>query len=191
MSTQSQFRKWGVVALAGLCAFLVFKLVSEIMGSPVKAGDPGATVSTPQQPMPPIKSAPKNGKSTAKAGQASQVESLEEYVAKPLPDVSRDPFNYGPPPLTPAQRAAQAAGGAFTASTAPAAPQIPLRAIGFSEKPGVGPEAYLADSDQVYVVHAGDMVLQRYKISSITSLTVEVQDRATGERVQLPIPQVQ
>jgi|YelNatPaOPRAMG01_1025707.scaffolds.fasta_scaffold21342_5 hypothetical protein len=194
MSTQSQFRKWGAVALGGLCVFLVFKLVSEIMGSPVKAGDPGATVSRVQQPVPAVKSMLKSKNGIVGGNLSFEIQNLEEYAPKPLPDIDRDPFSYGPPPLTPAQRAAQAAraaAGAFTATTAAAGPQIPLRAIGFAEKFIVGPEAYLTDSDQIYVVHIGDVVLQRYKITAITSTMVEVQDIATHEKVQLPIPEAQ
>ncbi|HZT71982.1 MAG TPA: hypothetical protein VFC10_19830 [Terriglobia bacterium] len=195
MNTRSQFRKWGAVALGGLCVFLVFKLVAEIMGSPVKGGDPGATVSrTQQQGVPPVKSPLKSENGPPGGNLGFEIQGLEEYAAKPLPDIDRDPFNYGPPPLTPAQQAAQAAraaSGGFTATTAAAAPQVPLRAIGFAEKFIVGPEAYLTDSDQIYVVHIGDVVLQRYKITGITSTTVEVQDTATHEKVQLPIPETQ
>jgi hypothetical protein len=79
----------------------------------------------------------------------------------------------------------------MTASSAPEASHISLRAIGYSEKPGVGPEAYLADSDDVFIVHDGDVVSKRFKILKITSMKVEVQDGASGERSQLPIPVVQ
>ena len=68
---------------------------------------------------------------------------------------------------------------------------MPLRAIGYSEKLGVGPEAYLTDADQVYIVHDGDVVSRRFKVLKITSLIVEIQDGASGEKAQLPIPLVQ
>lgn len=121
-----------------------------------------------------------------------QLQALEEYVTRPLPDIARNPFDFGAPPITPAQRAAQAASAAAAAASLAQAPStIPLRAIGFSERIGIGPEAYLTDSDQVYVVHDGDIVSHRYKILSITSSTVKVEDGVTGEKVQLPIPLVQ
>jgi hypothetical protein len=195
MIKRKQFEKFGGVALAGLCVILVIKLVSEIMGNPAPVAGPETTVSSPSpNPAPPGKSAARKATASPNSVAASQVQALGEYAPKPLPDVSRNPFDFGPPPLTPAQKAAQAAraaGGALTGSSAPAPPQIPLRAIGYSEKPGVGPEAYLVDSDDVYIVHDGDVVSQRYKVLKITSLIVEVQDGASGERAQLPIPQVQ
>jgi len=196
MKTRKQFEKWGGVALAALCVFLVFRLVSEIMGNPAPSADPDATLSQPApKTASPGSSAGKKGGALVKFDPSLQIEALQDYVPRPLPDISRNPFDFGVPPITPAQRAAQAAsaaagpGGAMR--SAPAPPSIPLRAIGYSEKPGVGPEAYLADSDQVYVVHNGDQVSHRYKILKITPSIVEVQDGASGERAQLPIPQVQ
>ena len=195
MKNRKTVEKIGVVALAGFCVFLVFRLVSEIMGNPSPSTQTGTTASTSY-----LKSAPPAGKASKKAGASSasgsafEMQPLDKYLPKPLPDLSRDPFDFGPPPLTPAQKArlaAGATGGAMTASSAPAAPKIPLRAIGYSEKNGVGPEAYLVDSDDVFIVHDGDVVSKRFKVLKITSMIVEVQDGASGEKSQLPIPVVQ
>lgn len=191
MSRRKQFEKWGKIALAGLCVLLVFRLVSEIKGKSAPVSDPDETTSHPRlNPQPPQKAASQKGNVSVNFDPLLQVQSLEEYVPKPMPDISRNPFDFGPPPLTPAQRAAEAASAAAAAGSA-APTRIPLRAIGYSERIGVGPEAYLTDSDQVYVVHDGDVVSQRYKIVKITSMIVEVQDGVSGETVQLPIPVVQ
>ena len=191
MKMRKQFEKWGGVALAGLCVFLAFRLVSEIMGNPAPAADPETTLSQPSpKTARPGRSAPVKGSALVSFGPALQIEALQEFVPRPLPDISRNPFDFGAPPLSPAQRAAQAARAAGAANSVPAPPRIPLRAIGYSEKIGIGPEAYLADSDQVYVVHDGDLVSHRYKVLKITPSMVEVQDGASGERAQLPIPQI-
>jgi hypothetical protein len=194
MKRRTQFEKIGVVALAGLCAFLVFRLVSEILGNPSPATQPEASVSTKyQNPASTAKNAPKKANAST-TDSAMEMQRLDKYQAKPLPDLSRDPFDFGRPPLTPAQKAAQAAGGiggAMTASSAPTQPHVPLRAIGYSDRIGVGPEAYLVDSDDVFIVHDGDVVSKRYKVLKITSMIVDIQDGASGERSQLPIPVVQ
>jgi hypothetical protein len=194
MKDRKQLEKYGGVVLALLCVFLVFKLVQEIRGSAAPTAEPETTVSAP-----PPNPAQVQGRAPAKAAAplsshpSMQVQTLSKYVPKPFPDISRDPFGFGPPPLTPAQKAAQAAraaGGAMTASTASPQSRISLRAIGYNERIGVGPEAFLVDSDEVYVVHDGDVVSRRYKILKITSLMVQVKDGVSGEEAQLPIPEI-
>lgn len=193
MNGRKQFEKWGKIALAGLCILLVFRLVSEIEGNPAPADEPDQPVFQPvSKPASAARRQSEKGSASVKLDTDFGLQALEEYVTRPLPDITRNPFDYGAPPITPAQRAAQAASAAIAAASSAQAPsRIPLRAIGFSERIGVGPEAYLTDSDQVYVVHNGDIISQRYKILSITSSTVEVEDGVTGEKVQLPIPLVQ
>lgn len=190
MSNRKKLEKWGAIALGVVCVFLVFRLVSEILGSPASDVDPDQTVSQPVARQTP--SAGRSATASVKRDPALQMQSLQEYGSSPLPNVSRDPFNFGAPPVTPAQKAAEAARAAAAANTpsTPPPPQIPFRAIGYSEKNGVGPQAFLATSDRIYIVHDGDVISGRYKIIKITSLMVEVQDGSSGETAQLPIPQV-
>jgi hypothetical protein len=196
MKQRTKFEKIGVVALAGLCVFLVVRLISEITGNPTAGSQTGTTVSA-SSPMsaPQAKGAAKQTSSSSSPDSSMDVKALDEYRPKPLRDLGRNPFDFGPPPLTPAQKAMQAAraaaGGAMTASTAASQPQMPLRAIGYQDRIGVGPEAYLVDTDDVFIVHDGDVVSKRFKVLKITSMIVEVQDGASGERAQLPIPVVQ
>ncbi|HXH51158.1 MAG TPA: hypothetical protein VNM47_17600 [Terriglobia bacterium] len=195
MKNRSNIEKIGIVALAGLCVFLVFKIVSAFVSTPAGVENAGPKVSAQAPKSAPANNATKKSTASSNSGSALQVQSLDEYRPKAFPDLSRNPFDFGPPPLTPAQRAMQAAqaagGGAMTASTTAGPAGMPLRAIGYSEKHGVGPEAYLVDTNDVYIVHDGDLVSQRFKILKITSLIVEVQDGASGEKAQLPIPLVQ
>jgi len=196
MKNRKTAEKIGAVVLAGLCAFLIFRLVSELLGNPSPSTQPKTTSYLPsQKPSAAAKNGSKKANASATSDSALEMQTLDKYRPKPLPDLNRNPFDFGPPPLTPAQKArlaaGAAAGGAMTASSAPAAPKIPLRAIGYSEKHGVGPEAYLVDSDDVYIVHDGDVVSKRFKVLKITSMIVEVQDGTSGEKAQLPIPVVQ
>lgn len=195
MKRRPLYEKIGVAVLAGLCLFLIFRLASELMGNPSPSTQSATPVSRSYQnsASAPNKSA-KKADASSNTVSALEMQSLQKYKAKSLPDLSRDPFNFGPPPLTPAQRAAQATrgiDGAMTASSGPVQPSIPLRAIGYQDRIGVGPEAYLADSNDVFVVHDGDVISKRYKVLKITSMIVEIQDGASGEKAQLPIPVVQ
>ena len=194
MNKRKKLEKIGAVVLVALCVFLVFKLVSEIMGNPNPSESQKTTATSYFPPSASPKSPAGKSASATSLDSAPQIQPLAKYLTKPAPDISRDPFDFGPPPLTPAQKAmqaARAAAGAMSASSAASSPQMPLRAIGYSEKLGVGPEAYLTDADQVYIVHDGDVVSRRFKVLKITSLIVEIQDGASGEKAQLPIPLVQ
>lgn len=193
MKNRKNIEKIGAVALAGICVFLVFKLVSEIMGNPAGSAQPETIVSAQTPKAAPATDTTKKTAVSSNSGSPLQVRTLNQYRPKPLPDLGRDPFVFGAPPLTPAQKAMAARAGAMTASinSAPPPPQIPLRAIGYAERAGAGPEAYLADTDEVYIVHDGDIVSKRFRILKITSMIVEVQDGASGEKAQLPIPQIE
>lgn len=192
MSNRKQLEKWGAIALGVLCVILIFRLVSEIMGSPAPDVDPDQTLSQPASPQAhPQNRVTSKVAAAAQGDSAAQMQALQEFKSSPLPNVNRNPFNFGAAPVTPAQKAAQAAKAAAAAANAPPPPpKIPFRAIGYSEKAGVGPQAFLADSDQVYVVHKGDVISHRYRVVRITPSMVEVQDGASGETAQLPIPQV-
>ncbi|MEJ2007151.1 MAG: hypothetical protein P8Z30_03190 [Acidobacteriota bacterium] len=193
MSSRKQIEKWGAVVLGALCAFLVFRVVSEIWGNRTPVADTEEMVSAAAAPRParPGTRGPQGATTSADSGSALQVRPLKEFPSNQLPDIGRDPFDFGPPPLTPAQRAAQAARAAAVASAAPATPRIPFQAIGCYENVSFGLEAFLADSDEVYIVHGGDIISHRYKVLRVTASMVEVKDGASGETAQLPIPQVQ
>lgn len=194
MKNRKNVEKIGVAALAVLCVFLVFKLISEMMGNPAEGVQPVAASSAQTARPAPQTDTARKPSASSKSASPMQVRPLDQYRPRPLPDLSRNPFNFGQPALTPAQKAVQAArgaGGAMTASITAGPPPIPLRAIGYSERGGAGPEAYLMDNDEVYVVHDGDLLSNRFRILKITSTNVEVQDGASGEKAQLPIPVVQ
>lgn len=194
MKNRTKAEKIGAAVLGILCLFLIYRLVSELLGSP--SGPAQTETRSYVTARGSTQARPKGGESASSpnSGSAFDMQAIEKYNPKPLPDVGRDPFDFGQAPLTPAQKAAAGAQkiqGAMTASSAPATPQIPLHAIGYCEKDGTGPEAYLADSDDVFVVHNGDVVSKRFKVLKITSMMVEVQDGASGEKSQLPIPEIQ
>ncbi len=194
MTSRTKLEKFGSIALGAACVFLVFKLISEISGSPVEAAreqDPVTRSSSPSSDSP--KPLRKEINKLASADPGLEIQALKEYVARPLPDNTRDPFDFAatpPPQIRPGASGGGGLGGAggTEGNAAPAPPQIPLQALGYSVRVGVGGEAYLADSDQIYIVHQGDVVSKQYRILRVTPSVVEVQDEASGQTVQLPIP---
>lgn len=199
MTSRTRLEKIGSAALSTIIVFLAFKLISEISGSPVEAARGQQAVSQPSSRLSgsanPLR---QEINKLASADPSLEIPQLKEYQAPPIPENARDPFDYGVPPPAQISRAGSGGGGVGAVggggvggNAAPAAPQISLQALGYSVRTGVGGEAYLADSDQVYVVHQGDLVSKRYKIVKITPLMVEVQDETSGQTVQLPIPNPQ
>lgn len=195
MSRRTKVEKYGSIALAAACILLAFKLFSEISGDPMETAH---AEDRPAQAATSAAASIKHGKTIGKLVNADpdlEIQVLKEYTSRPLPSNTRDPFDFGATPVARSLRGAKGAAaggpGAGGAASPPPPPQIALRAIGYSFRAGVGGEAYLADGDQVYVVHKGNLLSKRYKILQITSSVVEVHDQSTGETVQLPIPQVQ
>jgi hypothetical protein len=192
MTARTKLEKYGSVALGMACVFLVFKLVSEIGGRPVEAARSQETVArSSSHPADSPKPLRKEISELARADPNLEVQALKEFETRPFPKNTRDPFDFSAPP--PSQIHAAGAGGpggpgGIGGSTAPAPPQISLQAIGYSLRVGVGGEAYLADSDQVYIVHQGDVVSKQYRILRVTPAMVEVKNEASGQTVQLSIP---
>ena len=71
------------------------------------------------------------------------------------------------------------------AEVAPLPPEpILLKPLGYVEKAGGRVEAIVSDEDQVYVVHEGETVADKYKVLKISSTAVEVADLTR----QQPVP---
>jgi hypothetical protein len=117
---------------------------------------------------------------------------LDDLDARPLPDIDRNPFEFGVPKLTPRQIEAakiQEAQKAAVQNQPPPPPAVTLKVLGFGEKADGSREAYLSDEDQIYVVHEGEPVGSRFKVMKIQPTFVEVQDASANQTIQLPIPQ--
>jgi hypothetical protein len=109
---------------------------------------------------------------------------LKQIETHPLPESSRNPFEYPPPPKPKVEET-----GPATPVAPPPLPTLPLKAIGYSVKAGNIPEALVTDEQDMYVVHKGDTFAKRYHVLSLTPDRVEIQDDTTKQTVQLPIAQ--
>ena len=187
MKPRQRLKKWIVAGLAVVCVVMLFNVISDIGKSAGEAYHAQKPAAAPAR----LQKAPaRNAAKLRDLDPSLQVDALKQYLSRPLPDVVRNPFDFGATPVAP--QAGRAPGGGTTgpggAPAIPPQPQVSIQAIGYSEPPGVGGEAYLADEDQVYVVHKGDVVEKRYTILRITPTQVEILDGASGETAQLSIP---
>ena len=113
------------------------------------------------------------------------LDELKDILSRPASQPGRNPFELKVAP-TPKAVANPAAA---PPPQAPPPPPIPLKAEGYSEKPGGVKEAYVTDDQEVYVVHEGEEFGKRYRAVKITPQQVEVEDQTGHQTVQLAIPQ--
>ena len=115
---------------------------------------------------------------------------LFQYRQTPLPPpVSRSPATALPgagvsmqPTPVPVQTQTQ------RAPSPPVLPPIPLKYQGFATTGAAqGLTAFLADDARHYNVTAGEVLMGRYRISSITDKSVEVEDLENNRRQTLPL----
>ena len=71
----------------------------------------------------------------------------------------------------------------------PPPPPIPLKFYGFSNKPGQPRSIFLADGDDIFIGHEGDIVNRRYRIIHIMPTQVEIEDVQNSNRQTIPLSQ--
>jgi hypothetical protein len=188
MTLSGQAQKWAVGVLALVCAALIVNLVSQFRSTRAESRRPAARRATASSPGAPRRGAVSAVDELARYDPVVHLAELKKYDARSLPDLKRNPFEFVEAPVAPAKT--QEAGGPTKASAPAAPPPPPFKAMGYSESPAGTKQAYISDNEQnVYVVEAGDSFAQKYKVVTITSTTVTIEDTNTHQSIELPIPQ--
>lgn len=73
--------------------------------------------------------------------------------------------------------------------TPPGPPPIPLKFYGYTNKPGQPKSIFLANGDDIFIGHEGDIVNRRYKIIRIQPNQVEIEDVLNNNRQSIPLTQ--
>jgi len=71
--------------------------------------------------------------------------------------------------------------------TPPPPPPIPLKFYGFANKPGQAKAIFLANGDDIFIGHEGEIVNRRYKIIRIHPTQVEIEDVLNNNRQSIPL----
>lgn len=177
MRVRSQFEKWGVGILGVVCLALLLNLIFS-KGVPANAARPEAPKGRPGVE----KNAARD--ELAHYDPELNLELLKQIESQPLPQLSRNPFEFPPPPAPPKPAIEP---GASQAAVPPPPPPLPLKAIGYSVKEGGVPEAVIVDDQDIYVVHIGETFAKRFRVLTLTPSNVEIEDASTQQTVQLPI----
>lgn len=183
------------IGLGVVCAALIFHLIVRVRD--VHAGAPPAPIrnerSLERRVAPAHANSIPGGESDAfPKGPVLNLALYREGQSESLRPPDRDPFSFPPTPRqlqqNSRQRAARAA-EAVAVAAPPPPPPIPFQAVGYSIKAQGTLEAYLADSQRVYVVHEGDKFDKSYRVVMITPAMIEIEDESLRRTVEIPFPQ--
>jgi hypothetical protein len=187
MKLTGHVEKWAAGVLGAVSLILLINLVLQFDG--VRAGNPHPAPST-NVPAPQGRlegSSPRGADELARYDPIVRLDWLKEFEKRPLPELARNPFEFEAQPAPPPQAVPPTA--PLTAQPPAAPPPPPLKPMGYAEKAGGVREAYIADDEQVYVVHEGDPVGKKYKVIKIAPNMVTVEDDTSHQKFELPIPQ--
>jgi hypothetical protein len=174
-----QTERWLIGILGVACLAMIVSLIVRIYGGvQVKAAPAAAAHESKADSQ-------RTGRAAddlARYNLSLNLDLLKQVETHPLPESSRNPFEYPPPPKPKVTDS-----GPAVPVAPPPLPTLPLKAIGYSVKAGNIPEALVTDDQDMYVVHKGDTFAKRYHVLSLTPDRVEIQDDTTHQTVQLPI----
>ncbi len=188
MKLTGRAQKWTGIVLALFCAALIINLVSQFT--------PRAATVRPSATRRPT--AARGGTAGAKKSAVDELarydpvvhlDELAKLDERDLPDLKRNPFEFVEPPPPPKPKETGADPNK-PSGPPPPPPPPPLKAMGYSENPSGGKEAYISDEQQnVFVVHEGESFSQKFKVLSISPTVVTLEDTSAHQTIQLPIPQ--
>ena len=189
MKKQERYSRWVVGVLGVVCLVLLVNLVRGFR--PARAGTAGATspVAVAASKTQVRSEVPGAGSGLSRYDPELNLELLKKLQGRPLVPIGRDPFGFQSP-APPRAAASAAPAGEAPAPGSPAAPAPqPLKAMGYLDMPGGVREAYVSYEDQVYSVHEGDTIGNKFKVLSVSPTQVEVEDASSKEKLKLPIAQ--
>ncbi len=185
MKVTSHLEKWASGVLGAVCLLLLVNLVLQFGGARAGASRPTMPAVQPGGPGR-LQTVHSGGvDELARYDPVVRLDQLKQYQERPLPKMSRDPFEFVQTRLAPHP--------VETVTPPPAEPTgpppVPLVGVGYAEKAGGVREAYVSDGEEIYVVQEGQTFAKNYKVLKITSAMVEIEDETFHRTVQLPFPQ--
>jgi hypothetical protein len=179
-SLSPKSEKWATAILGVVSLVLLVHLVSY---GGIRAGAHSGALKPSPAARAKLRAAPAAQPADLAADPGVDLELLEALEKRPLPELRRNPFEFPPPPRP--KRSFEE--GAPGPATPPSLLHLPLRAIGYSQQSDQPPQAVLTDSENIYVVRAGEEFGKRYSVVSLTPTRVEIHDSVTQQTVALPI----
>ena len=200
LGTESKTKTYAAIALGALMLVLLVRFLLQNFGpsSPAPAPTPVVTAPAPA-------AAPRSARTTVEAPYAHsatriaggsaldptlhpeimrQAESLQytgngrnifsqfstPEIPKPVSSARMQPVNTGPPPPPPP-------------------PPIDLRFYGYSSTNGGQKKIFLLHGDDIFIASQGDIVDRRYRVASISPMSVQIEDIPFHNTQMLPLQQ--
>lgn len=189
VGAENKKKLYAMIALAALAVFMVvrFILFFSSPASPVSASVPGAVPAQPEAanklgrnhrggpPLDPTLRTDllKNSEAAEYKGSGRNIFDEQAEIPQAVAPVVRKPEP--PPPQV--------------ATGPPPPPPIPLKFYGFANRPGQPKSVFLANGDDIFIGHEGDIVNRRYKIIHIMPTQVEIEDVQNNHRESIPLTQ--
>jgi hypothetical protein len=179
-----------LLAVLGVTVMFGYRMISPPVASTIQPPEPKKTSANPPAPSDARIRLDLVEKSDA-AEQENRRRNLFQYGQAPAPpapqQVARGPVVPNPnaaPVVTPPPPVIN-----MGPSQRPAPPPIPLKYQGFAtiQTPSGGFTAFLSDDTRHYNVTAGEVLMGRFRVLSITDKSVEVEDLEYNRRQTLPL----
>lgn len=185
MKLTGQADKWASGILAVVCLVLLINVAQS--SRPVRAGGNRGAAGGISNANRRESKARRADDELSRYDPEVRLDLLNHIQSRPLLKFDRNPFEFeasrvDPRPSAPVTQLP-------VQPPPPPPPPLPLKALGYSEKPGGVREAYISDEEQIYVVHAGESFGNRFRVIKIDSQHIEVEDDVSHQTAQLTFPQ--
>ncbi len=180
-----------MIALAAIAAFMIVRVVLSFSSpaNTVTASVPGAV---PAQPEAANKLGGRHGRGDPPLDPTLRTDLLKNSEAAVYKGSGRNIFEEQaeiPQAVAPVISHKTEAPTQPIAILPPPPPPIPLKFYGFANRPGQPKSVFLADGDDIFIGHEGDIVNRRYKIIHIMPTQVEIEDVQNNHREAIPLTQ--
>jgi hypothetical protein len=177
------------IALGIVAAFMVTRTALTNFGREREAGPAAISYTKGRAGLNPESLDPRLHLDLLASSESVMYEGEGKNIFQAVPDVVIPPVKVSP--LLSKQKAAQEVKNAAPAGPPPPPPPPPINLtfFGYSSSQGEKPEAFLAQGDNVWIAHEGDVVNRQYKIVQITPNAVEVEDLLNNNQQSIRLTQ--
>jgi hypothetical protein len=176
-----------VYAMVGLSAVAVLLLLRALLSSGTPASTVAASATTNTANRPETTLAGGRGKATLPLDPTLRTDLLKNSEEAAYKGTGRNIFEDTPPPVVAVRPVVVPKPEPVTPPPPPPPPPIPLKFYGFANKPGQAKAIFLANGDDIFIGHEGEIVNRRYKIIRIHPTQVEIEDVLNNNRQSIPL----